>query len=223
MGSVPFTVSIRNDFAEEFDEETFLLELHAVEHASYKVVNPAEMEVTILVGFSQFVLDRDADPKRGIHIQPRTTNTVPGNIVNYTISLTSQPQSDVTVRVWLDVNGFSHDVGARPDTHGGIKVRPEFLTFTPTNWHTPQTFSVLTNAIPDRYVLLHGLRSDDRDYSSLHYFNGPGIIGFTHKIVDVERQHTPQDWESPQFPTTLMLVTNDTVREALSKNWISNV
>ncbi len=212
VGAVPFVVSIRNDFAEEYDEQTFLLELYADKRTPFTVGDPSEMEVVILVGYSQTVLERDADPKRGIHIQPRTFNAVPGDVVNYTISLTSKPQSDVTVRVYLDINGASHDVGARPDTHGGLKVRPEYLTFTPINWHTPQTFSVLTSATPDRYVLLHGLRSDDRDYNSGFYFNGPGIIGHTHVVVDVAANSAPprqEQEDSPRFPTSLMLSLGD--------------
>ena len=209
VDSAQLVVSIRNDFTDgEIYEEIFLLELHAVEHASYRVVEPATLEVTILPGFSKSHLAA-ADPNRGMHIQPRHTTMAAGGTASYTVSLTSQPSSHVVVRAYQEVNGVPHHLGIQPRSYSGITVSPAFLNFTPSNWHTPQTFTVSTsNSVPDRYIILHSLISDDRNYSSHHHFTGPGIIGYTHKVVNVAANSAPprQEWEdSPRFPTSVAL------------------
>ena len=207
-----FVVSVRNDFVDDEVEEYFQLELHAVEHASYRIVDPTNLEVVILAGFGKSNLTA-ADPNRGMYIQPRHTTVAVGGTTTYTVSLTSQPSSHVVVRAWQDVNGVPVNLGTRPGSYNGITVSPAFLNFTPSNWYTSQTFTVSTsNSAPDRYIILHSLLSDDLNYDTRRYFTGPGIIGNTHKVVNVAANSAPPRLEvgdSPLFPTSVTLSLGD--------------
>ena len=68
----------------------------------------------------------------GLSITPTVLNLIENGISAYIVSLTAQPSGNVTVAIASD----------NPD----VTVRPASLTFTPTNWATPQAVLVITRA-----------------------------------------------------------------------------
>jgi len=75
------------------------------------------------------VIDNDT---AGLAITPTVLNLIENGISAYIVSLTAQPSGNVTVAIASD----------NPD----VTVRPTALTFTPTNWATPQAVLVITRA-----------------------------------------------------------------------------
>ena len=72
------------------------------------------------------------DDTAGLSITPTVLNLIENGISAYIVSLTAQPSGNVTVTIASD----------NPD----VTVRPAALTFTPTNWATPQAVLVITRA-----------------------------------------------------------------------------
>ena len=72
------------------------------------------------------------DDTAGLSITPTVLNLIENGISAYIVSLTAQPSANVTVSIASD----------NPD----VTVRPTALTFTPTNWATPQAVLVITRA-----------------------------------------------------------------------------
>ena len=72
------------------------------------------------------------DDTAGLAITPTVLNLIENGISAYIVSLTAQPSANVTVSIASD----------NPD----VTVRPTALTFTPTNWATPQAVLVITRA-----------------------------------------------------------------------------
>ena len=72
------------------------------------------------------------DDTAGLVITPTVLNLIENGISAYIVSLTAQPSGNVTVAIASD----------NPD----VTVRPTALTFTPTNWATPQAVLVITRA-----------------------------------------------------------------------------
>ena len=72
------------------------------------------------------------DDTAGLSITPTVLNLIENGISAYIVSLTAQPGGNVTVAIASD----------NPD----VTVRPTALTFTPTNWATPQAVLVITRA-----------------------------------------------------------------------------
>ena len=58
-----------------------------------------------------------------------------------------------------------------------LSVSPASLTFDSSNWSTPQTFTVSTHdaELGLEELISHGVESDDLDYSTNYWFQGPGI------------------------------------------------
>ena len=81
----------------------------------------------VLVAVS--VTDNDT---AALSITPTVLNLIENGISAYIVSLTAQPSANVTVAIASD----------NPD----VTVRPTSLTFTPTNWATPQAVLVITRA-----------------------------------------------------------------------------
>ena len=83
-----------------------------------------------------------------------------GGVATYTIALGSQPSRDVTVTI------VSPDADA-----GAVTVMPSTLTFTSTNWDTPQTVTVRDVDGIDTddvtIVVSHTVTSADADYENL--------------------------------------------------------
>ena len=72
------------------------------------------------------------DDTAGLSITPTVLNLIENGISAYIVSLTAQPSGNVTVSIASD----------NPD----VTVRPATLTFTPTNWATPQAVLVIARA-----------------------------------------------------------------------------
>ena len=72
------------------------------------------------------------DDTADLSITPTVLNLIENGISAYIVSLTAQPSGNVTVAIASD----------NPD----VTVRPAALTFTPTNWATPQAVLVITRA-----------------------------------------------------------------------------
>ena len=72
------------------------------------------------------------DDTAGLSITPTVLNLIENGISAYIVSLTAQPSGNVTVSIASD----------NPD----VTVRPASLTFTPSNWATPQAVLVITRA-----------------------------------------------------------------------------
>ena len=72
------------------------------------------------------------DDTAGLSITPTVLNLIENGISAYIVSLTAQPSANVTVAIASD----------NPD----VTVRPATLTFTSSNWATPQAVLVITRA-----------------------------------------------------------------------------
>ena len=72
------------------------------------------------------------DDTAGLSITPTVLNLSENGISAYIVSLTAQPSANVTVAITSD----------NPD----VTVRPASLTFTPSNWDTPQAVLVIARA-----------------------------------------------------------------------------
>ena len=209
---IPIAISVRNDYVREVSE-SFTLELNQASYGpSYNISPHPQAEITIydylpVSGSGEYTETgrANANPDRGIHIQP-TDITIPvGNNHTYTVSLTSQPAQNVTVVAFLDVDGVERNLGKQSN---GLWVMPASLTFTPDDWYTPQSFTIVADVV-GRYVIIHGLTSLDSDYDSHRYFNGPGIIGYTHVKLDVVGgTSAPPEELLSHFPTRITLSLN---------------
>ena len=176
---VRFGISTVKDFLTE-GEEILYLRLAAITDAPYRCCgdNP-ELEVPI--GDSSVPIPATADPRRGITIEPRRVAVAQDSTASYSIRLNSAPGEDVTVKAYFDGDGGPKNLGFAGSE---LTVSPASLTFTPSNWQTPQSFTVTPAADSvGKHVIVHSLRSDDRDYNSDHSFQGPGIR--THIVVEV--------------------------------------
>ena len=168
--------------------ETVDLELVAIENAPYVVeddylsVRFMDMEVSILDNSRP--PPSDADPERGIEIEPWDMTVGPKTTASYTVALTSMPDSDVTVKAYIEQPEGPVNIGFAGSV---LSVSPASLTFTSSNWSTPQTFTVSTH---DAYLGLeelisHGVESEDLDYSTNYWFQGPGIDDDRHIGISV--------------------------------------
>ena len=112
----------------------------------------------------------DEDDAAGVSINPTALTVVEGQSNAYTVVLTTQPTSDVTVTI----SGHSgSDVSL-----GGPTLSAETLTFTSVNWNQPQTVTVTAgNVTADAEVILgprvqrRGLRLVNRRRAS----HRPGV------------------------------------------------
>ena len=213
-GRVPFVVSVYNDILID-DTEVFTLSLESADYGSFYIIGDIdEMEFSIYDYLStrnsgNYTLGgwNTADPNRGMDIQPDKITLPIGGSASYGINLTSAPSHPVVVEAFRDINGKVHNLGK---SFSGVRVSPSLLNFTADNWSTPQTFTVnVGNSAPGRYIIIHGLTSLDSDYDSIRYFNGPGIIGDTHVVIDVTANSAPpprQEVGDPLlFPTSVTL------------------
>ena len=171
--------------------ETVHLELVAIEDAPYRVEDDFSsskyMDLEVSITDNSRPAPSDADPERGIDIQPESVTVGPQTSASYTVALTSMPDSDVLVRAYLDEPEGAANIGFPGKV---LSVSPVSLTFTSSNWSTPQTFTV---SIPSadlglvglEEVILHGVDSDDPDYSTNYWFQGPGIDDERHVGITV--------------------------------------
>ena len=157
-------------------------ELVAIENAPYRVEDDYESEkypdMEVVIFDNSLSIPDDADPERGIDIQPESVIVGPNASVSYTVALTSMPDSDVTVKAYLDGPEGAVNIGfAVGFAVGELSVSPASLTFTSSNWSTSQTFTVSTNdaRVELEELISHGVESDDDDYNTNYWFQGPGI------------------------------------------------
>ena len=174
---VSFAMWFRPDLKTE-GLETVDLELEAIENAPYMVEDDytatkfMDMEVSILDNSRP--IPSDADSERGIEIEPWSVTVGPKTTASYTVALTSMPDSDVTVKAYIEEAGGPFNIGFPGKV---LRVSPASLTFDSSNWSTPQTFTLSTHAadLGLEELISHGVESDDLDYSTNYWFQGPGI------------------------------------------------
>ena len=98
------------------------------------------------------------DETAGVSITPRQLNIAEGGSDSYEVVLTSQPAHDVTVTITHSGDG---DIG---NDH-------QELTFTGSDWETPQTVTVSADqdedARDDTATLSHSVSSTDGDYNGI--------------------------------------------------------
>ncbi len=158
--------------------ETVDLELVAIEDAPYEVVD--DYQSTKFVDMEVSILDNsrpappDADPERGIEIEPWSITMGPTATASYTVALTSMPDSDVTVKAYIENAEGPVNIGFAGSV---LSVSPASLTFDSSNWSTAQTFTVSTHdaALGLDELISHSVESDDLDYSTNYWFQGPDI------------------------------------------------
>ncbi len=168
--------------------EAVHLELVAIENAPYRVEDDYQsrkfMDMEVVIFDNSRSIPSDADPERGIDIQPESVIVGPNATVSYTVALTSMPDSDVTVKAYLDRPEGPVNIGL---TDGELSVSPASLTFDSSNWSTSQTFTVSTHdaTLGLEDVISHGVESDDSDYDTNYWFQGPGIDEERHIGISV--------------------------------------
>ena len=177
-------------------QEQLNLELVAIADAPYVLVddftNTKWKDQEIYIDDYSQPIPLSADPNRGISVQPRSATVQQGSTVSYTVSLNSRPDHDVAVTAWLDERTSNLGDVAEDELLDRMRVSPASLTFTPTNWAVPQTFTLSPRqAPPGRYLVFHGLESQDQDYDSTIWFHGPGIDGRTHIEIEVTASGSP--------------------------------
>ncbi len=175
---VPFGMSFVPDQETEGNESVDL-ELVAIEDAPYKVEDDFSSDkyrdMEVLIFDNSLSIPEDADPERGIKVNPGSVMVGPNASVSYIVFLTSMPDSDVTVKAYLDEpeGAGARNIGL---TGSEISVSPASLTFDSSNWSTPQTFTVSTDdaALGEDFIS-HGVESADPDYDTYQWFQGFGI------------------------------------------------
>jgi len=131
-----------DDMAE--DDQTFIVALGSVLSPEMEAGDPSSQQVTI----------RDND-QAGIDLLPPSLTVVEGSSADYTIRLSSEPQAPVTLV--LD------------ERSGRITWSPPVLTFTSSNWNSPQGVMVEAprdnNTDSESTILTHTARSADSIYN----------------------------------------------------------
>ena len=108
----------------------------------------------------------------GMTVTPSTLDVDEGDTAMYTVKLDTAPTGDVTVAI------ASNDPGA-------ATVSPASLTFTPTDWNTPQTVTVT------------GVEDNDRDDENVTLSNNPSGAEYDNvSTVDVDLTVTDNDTPS---------------------------
>ena len=135
--SASFTITATQDTVEEGDELVLVFFTLPISGENLTYGDPATTLVTIV-----------DDDTPGMTITPRTLDVDEGATATYTVKLNGPPTGEVTVAITSD------------DT-GAATVSPASLTFTPTDWNTPQTVTVT------------GVEDSDRDDEIVTLSNDP--------------------------------------------------
>ena len=144
----PQTVTVSADQDEDARDDTATLS-HSVASTDgdYNGVTVSAVDVTV----------RD-DETAGVSIRPEELTIAEGASDRYEVVLTSQPSHDVTVTITHSGDG---DIG---NDH-------QELTFTGSDWETPQTVTVSADqdedARDDTATLSHSVASPDGDYNGI--------------------------------------------------------
>ena len=128
--------------------------------------NSTTVRLTFLVGAS-------AQP--GVRVTPIDPSLNEGSTTSYTVTLNTQPAGPVTI---TPTTGDS----------GAVSVSPVSLTFTPSNWDTPQT------------VMVAGVNDDDNTNETVtisHSVSGYGLVttaaAVTVSVTDTDEHDATQD------------------------------
>ena len=140
--ATPQTVTVTSDDDDLVnDPDRSVTVAHTVSGGSYDGVNAASVEFTAL---DDDVADIGTDDARGVTVDPLSLSAPEdGGIATYTVALDSQPEGTVTV------------TPTSADTSVATVSAP--LTFTASDWSTPQTVTV--TAVDDD--LVNGELADD--------------------------------------------------------------
>ena len=110
------------------------------------------------ISVSQVAVTATDDETAGVSITPTKLTIAEGGSDAYQVVLTSQPTDDVTVTI----------------THSGdqdVSIDDQELTFTGSDWETPQTVTVSAaqdeDARDDTVTLSHSVASTDGDYNGI--------------------------------------------------------
>ena len=125
----------------------------------------------------------EADPRRGINVQPTSAGFTEGSSITYTVELRSRPRGNVKI--------FARVLGSN---HPPIHTSPSSVIFTPDRWFERKTFTVTAplgdygGSFGTGYIITHALRTDpvDENYDSSYWFHGPGIDGQKHILIRVK-------------------------------------
>ena len=157
----PQTVTVSADQDEDARDDTATLS-HSVASTDgdYNGIGVSEVEVTAT-----------DDETAGVSITPTELTIAEGGSDAYQVALTSQPAHDVTVTI-----SYSGDQD--------VSIDDQELTFTGSDWETPQTVTVSAaqddDARDDVATLSHSVASTDADY------NGIGVSAVDVAVTDDE-------------------------------------
>ena len=179
-----YIISVTNDDIDE-DDETFLLNLKYVHNIFGKnmIVDASGNACDSVDGCEVTVTITD-DDTAGVTVSKSAVTVTEQDTTGdtYTVVLDSQPTANVTITI-----------GGQ--TAADITAAPTPLTFTTTNWGTPQTVTVTagndTDTATDTHSLTHAATSTDTDYS------GISIASVTVTVNDNDTANS-----APTFPTT---------------------
>ena len=159
-----YIISVTNDDIDE-DDETFLLNLKYVHNIFGKnmIVDASGNACDSVDGCEVTVTITD-DDTAGVTVSKSAVTVTEQDTTGdtYTVVLDSQPTASVTITI-----------GGQ--TAADITAAPTPLTFTTTNWGTPQTVTVTagndTDTVTDTHSLTHSATSSDTDYSGIPIAN----------------------------------------------------
>ena len=139
-------------------------------------------------------------PSGGLTLSLTNLHIIEGQTGTYTVALTSQPASDVSVAI-----------SQRPT--GRATVSPSSLTFTADNWNTPQTVTITSaedaNYV-DRWVLLrHVATGDNYGASAAAWLLLRDGYNLATATPNTEATGSPTVSGTPQVGHTLTLDTSD--------------
>jgi hypothetical protein len=144
------TITGVNDFVDDGDIAYTIITAPATSSdPSYNNLNPVDVSVVNI----------DNDTK-GFIVTAASLTLVEGKTTNYTVSLTSQPTSPVTVTV------------SSTDTLQGATVSPSSFTFVATNWNVPKTVTVtaVNDTVPDgntAFFITNSISTADPLYAAI--------------------------------------------------------
>ncbi|WP_298490642.1 Calx-beta domain-containing protein, partial [uncultured Chloroflexus sp.] len=202
--NTPQTVSVQaiDDLIDEAPTsasyDVILLHVFGGGDPIYAALAPVPLTVTIL-----------ENDNAGLVFTPATLTIVEGSPGSYTITLTSEPTANVTVTI--DGQGFLLINGNATAT----------LTFTPANWNTPQTVSVLEPNVDQiaqlarNRIVLHTTSSLDPAHDGLSLGlpvtvvddDIPGIIPSAVELTVTEGGSTSYTIELATQPTANVTIT----------------
>ncbi len=204
-------------------EEATCFELVPFNDAPYIIPDSHEEgrypELEFVILDNSIAVPDEADPNRGIIVQPVSAGFVEGGSLTYTVQLKSAPRGNVKIYARV------------LEPNAPIHTSPSSVVFTPDRWFEAKTFTVTAppanygGSFGTVYTITHALRTDpvDENYDSSYWFHGPGIDGQKHIRVRVKDSQeymgsTGGDLGVVRLPTGLTLAL-DPARVSESGGW----